>query len=211
LFLTSCSTCYDPHDRAFLDPPHSIWSNYRGPFRGQVLDAETLKPIPGAVVFVTWEVVEWNPFIKGVSHPYDTAEVATDAEGRFFLPKNGTWNPGKNFLMNSEVLILKAGYGNVRIDSWRNLKGLAAYLRGECSHRQRKRCGGWLSPCYEGPEWFSIEYEAALPKFLLKRFSRAEDWEYRSIRYPTGISPEKTGLMIKELNSDAEVRKSAEG
>ena len=57
-----------------------------GPLTGRIVDAETGRPIAGAVVLATWDEIErWNPV-----HPrslfYDAQEVVTDAAGRFTIP-----------------------------------------------------------------------------------------------------------------------------
>lgn len=56
-----------------------------GPFRGQVVDAETGMPIAGAYVMVTWErdspnLAHWTQSF------YDAQETMTDANGRFEIP-----------------------------------------------------------------------------------------------------------------------------
>jgi len=60
------------------------WEQW-GPFRGQFVDAETAQPIPGAVVLVVW----WKEVGLFQSHRqfYDAREAASDAEGRFEVPR----------------------------------------------------------------------------------------------------------------------------
>lgn len=57
-----------------------------GPFRGQIVDAETGAPIPNASVMVTWYAYVPN-FADTVSRFYDARETVTDAEGRFEIPR----------------------------------------------------------------------------------------------------------------------------
>jgi hypothetical protein len=57
-----------------------------GPFRGQIVDAETGAPIPNANVMVTWDAYVPN-LADTVSRFYDARETVTDAEGRFELPR----------------------------------------------------------------------------------------------------------------------------
>lgn len=57
-----------------------------GPFRGQIVDVETGKPIAGAVVLVVWWEDVPNP-IQQASKFYDTREGVTDANGRFEVPR----------------------------------------------------------------------------------------------------------------------------
>ena len=56
-----------------------------GPFRGQVVDAETGAPIAGAHVMVSWERDNPNP-VHWTQSFYDAQEAVTDADGRFEIP-----------------------------------------------------------------------------------------------------------------------------
>jgi hypothetical protein len=70
----------------------------RGPFRGQLVDVETGEPIAGAAILVIW----WEAIFSPVGHPterfYDTRETATDAQGRFEVPRLSVpfWKLGVN-------------------------------------------------------------------------------------------------------------------
>ena len=57
-----------------------------GPFRGQIVDAETGAPIPNANVMVTWYAYVPN-LADTVSRFYDARETVTDSEGRFEIPR----------------------------------------------------------------------------------------------------------------------------
>ena len=52
--------------------------------KGQVLEAETNKPIPGAIVVVRWHGT-WAP-PAGTSTCYHVESAMTDAEGRYKTP-----------------------------------------------------------------------------------------------------------------------------
>ncbi|OGK96537.1 MAG: hypothetical protein A3E31_04930 [Candidatus Rokubacteria bacterium RIFCSPHIGHO2_12_FULL_73_22] len=57
-----------------------------GPFRGQFVDAETGKPLPGVAVLLTW----WKevPVIVQINTEfYDAREAVSDANGRFEVPR----------------------------------------------------------------------------------------------------------------------------
>ena len=56
-----------------------------GPFRGQVVDAETGQPISGAHVMVMW--VREPPSLHVTEQLYDAQETVTDANGRFELTR----------------------------------------------------------------------------------------------------------------------------
>lgn len=62
--------------------------NQWGPFRGQVVDAETGTPIPGAVFVAIW--IRMIPFPGHAIEKFDEARAAVaDTEGRFELPRRG--------------------------------------------------------------------------------------------------------------------------
>ena len=56
-----------------------------GPFRGQVIDDESGKPIAGANVMVLW--IREPPSLHFTQSFYDAQEAVTDAEGRFQIPQ----------------------------------------------------------------------------------------------------------------------------
>src|SRR5690242_2275333 len=70
------------------------WAAADGPWKGEVVDADTGEPLPGAVVLAAW----WKRSL-GAMHErtefYEATEVVTDAEGRFIIPsvKTITFNP----------------------------------------------------------------------------------------------------------------------
>jgi hypothetical protein len=57
-----------------------------GPFRGQIVDAETGQPIAGAVVLVVWWEAVPTP-VQTNRKFYDAREAVTDGEGRFEVPR----------------------------------------------------------------------------------------------------------------------------
>ena len=74
-FLVAVSSC-DPTARAF----------HAGPFSGQIVDAESGRPVPGAFVGITWGGSSW---IEGhYGHLLDVL-VQADAEGRYLVPWQG--------------------------------------------------------------------------------------------------------------------------
>ena len=56
-----------------------------GPFRGQVVDAETGMPLSGAHVMVNW--IREPPSLHFSQWFYDAQETVTDADGRFEIPR----------------------------------------------------------------------------------------------------------------------------
>lgn len=57
-----------------------------GPFRGQIVDAETGTPIAGAHVMVLWERDIPNP-VHWTQAFYDAQEAMTDEDGLFEMPR----------------------------------------------------------------------------------------------------------------------------
>ena len=80
-----------------------------GPFRGQLVDVETGKPIAGAAILVVW----WEAIFSPVGHPtrkfYDAREAVTDAEGRFEVPRLSVpfWKLG---IQPGQVIYFAPGY-----------------------------------------------------------------------------------------------------
>ncbi|MFQ5962483.1 MAG: carboxypeptidase-like regulatory domain-containing protein, partial [Candidatus Methylomirabilales bacterium] len=80
-----------------------------GPFRGQVVDLETGKPIPDAAILVVW----WEAIFSPTGHPtrkfYEAREGVTDPEGRFEIPQLSLslWKLG---IQPAEVIFFAPGY-----------------------------------------------------------------------------------------------------
>ncbi len=79
-----------------------------GPFRGQIVDVGTGKPIKGAAVLVVWWKDVPTP-VHAVQRFYDAREEVTDAEGRFEVPGRFPalfWL----FIRKPQVIYLAPGY-----------------------------------------------------------------------------------------------------
>jgi hypothetical protein len=87
------------------------WAEAGGPWKGQVLDAETGQPLSGAVVLAAF----WKRS-PGAVHErrdfYEAMEVVTDDEGRFVIPpvKTFTLTPFTR-IQGPDIKIFKGGYG----------------------------------------------------------------------------------------------------
>ena len=81
--------------------PDLLSQNYRGPFKGRVLDAETREPIEDAVVFVRW--TETHFFSRATF--YEASEILTDKKGEFYIPKKWSWNPWTNLGLDSSCFL----------------------------------------------------------------------------------------------------------
>jgi hypothetical protein len=80
------------------------------PYHGQVVDAETGKPIEGAVVVVEWHK---KPRIAmgGINYFHNARETLTDAEGKFSLDSSPgiDWNPF-TFILSPRIITFYPGY-----------------------------------------------------------------------------------------------------
>jgi hypothetical protein len=90
------------------------WDRYldrpRGPYRGQVLDAETKAPLAGAVVVALWRRDRVYPFHITTEH-YAVRETVTDSEGRFVLAAKDVEEGAPRQTRRPEFLIFLPGYG----------------------------------------------------------------------------------------------------
>jgi len=90
-----------------------------GPYKGRVIDAETGKPLEGAVAHGTWSRIHPTP-AGSSSEYYDSYEVLTNKDGEFKIP-------GKGLLIFSNIddmtlTIFKAGYTQFpRNSNWSGL------------------------------------------------------------------------------------------
>lgn len=97
-------------------------SKAAGPWKGQIVDKETGKPIEGAVVLARWEKRFASVGGMAGNEYYDSEEVVTDAEGRFFIRSRLLWtlNPFSE-IYGPEFFIFKSGYGKWQFrdfDKW---------------------------------------------------------------------------------------------
>jgi hypothetical protein len=90
------------------------WDRYldrpRGPYQGQVVDAETKAPLVGAVLVVRWLRDRVYP-VHMVAENYAVRETVTDAEGRFFLDAKDVEEGAPRRTRRPEFLIFQPGYG----------------------------------------------------------------------------------------------------
>ena len=112
-----------------------------GPWKGQVVDKETGKPLEGVAVFARWEK-RYTSFLGEMdgNEYYDSEEVVTDAEGRFLIRARQTWtlNPLSE-IYGPEFFIVKFGYGRWQFrdfDKWREKDVTEGGLRGRAEQRR---------------------------------------------------------------------------
>jgi hypothetical protein len=102
------------------DPPAwsqdtEMWDRYldrpRGPYQGQVIDAETKAPLAGAVVVVHWLRDRVYP-VHMVAENYAARETVTDVEGRFFLDVRDVEEGAPSRTRRPGFFIFLPGYGS---------------------------------------------------------------------------------------------------
>lgn len=96
-------------------PSHAFWwMVYHKPaFQGKVIDAETKKPIEGAVVVAVYKKY---PIISGPGGGsesiMDIKEILTDAKGEFYFPSYTTVIQPFSIEGSADFIIFKPGYGS---------------------------------------------------------------------------------------------------
>jgi hypothetical protein len=83
----------------------------RGPYRAQVVDAQTKAPLADAVVVALWRRDRVYPFHL-VSENYAVRETVTDAEGRFLLDATDVEERAPRRTYHPEFIIFLPGYGS---------------------------------------------------------------------------------------------------
>jgi len=82
-----------------------------GPWRGQVIDAETGKPLEGVVVLAQWDKLSPGA-IHAAREFYDVDEVVTDADGRFAIPERRVLTANPFVSLDGPILhMFKPGFG----------------------------------------------------------------------------------------------------
>jgi hypothetical protein len=172
---------------------HAAGANYRGPFNGRVVDQDTGQPIEGAVVFVEWHIKH----MMVAESFFDAKEVLTDKDGHFFIPKNWSFNPWRNIVMNSQIIIFKAGYGHVQLPGGPldSTKELAKQVERNTPEQRQAMGPGWH---------FNIRFDGDMTVFLLKQLSTEKEQYLNRLRLY--VEPEvpdaKKRLLMRELKQD---------
>ncbi len=89
-----------------------------GPWKAQIVDAETRQPVEGVIAVLVW--FKMTRTLGGPSPKlYDAEEVVTGPDGRFEVGRRRTFtlNPF-TYIQGPEVTIFKRGYGEWRVKDW---------------------------------------------------------------------------------------------
>ena len=188
--------------------PDSIESgDLRGPFDGRVLDAETDRPVAGALVHASWGYVTGT----GAVAPAGWREhiTSTDANGRYRVPRQDG-GPGGARLASFRLVIYKRGYVAYRSDrrfedyalrgdfAQKNLQIPLARWRPEMSHARHLRYIGGGATLAELTRWEVAEAVA-------ERAGRKPGTE-TPVESEPGIAPPAQVLHAERLLSAADVK-----
>ncbi len=101
----------------------SAEANAAGPWKAQIVDADTGKSLDGVVVLAVWyrRYASLGGWAGGGY--YDSEEVVSGADGRFVIPSRWTWTflPFLTVIQGPELYIFKAGYGQWKfqgVEDW---------------------------------------------------------------------------------------------
>ena len=83
----------------------------RGPYRAQVVDAQTKAPLVGAVVVALWRRDRVYP-VHAVSEMYAVRETVTDGDGRFVLDAKDVEAGAPRQTYHPEFIIFLPEYGS---------------------------------------------------------------------------------------------------
>lgn len=84
---------------------------YRGPYRGQVIDADTKAPLAGAVVVAAWSRDRIYPF-HSVNERYAVREVLANLDGRFVIDARDIEEHAPRRTLRPEFTVFLPGYGS---------------------------------------------------------------------------------------------------
>lgn len=143
-----------------------------GPWKAQIVDAETGKPLEGVVVLAYWIRYTASPAGWAGGTFYDAEEVVTGPDGRFVIQARATWTLlFWTKISGPEFVIFKPGYGRLRFreaEAWKKFeKGEEAVIE--------------MSPLKTREErlkfYHTLSWSALVPSERTKRLREAEDME----------------------------------
>lgn len=92
-----------------------------GPWKAQVVDAETGQPLEGVVVLAVWYKRYTSPGGWAGGGYYASEEVGTGPDGRFVIQARATWTLSPfSIIEGPEFMIFKPGYGQWRFPGSQN-------------------------------------------------------------------------------------------
>lgn len=121
----------------FSATPSQAWLYFHKPaFKGQVLDAETKKPLEGVAVEVVYEMRTFGLGPESGTEPFDVREAVTDNNGMFYVPSYTAVIRPNAMSECANIIFYKPGYGG---GFWP--ASIASYYIGVgCDERERFFC-----------------------------------------------------------------------
>jgi hypothetical protein len=152
-----------------------------GPWKAQIIDAETGQPVEGVIVLLMW--LKMTRSLGGPSGKYhDAEEAVTGPDGRFEVGRRRTFtfNPF-TYIQGPYVTVFKPGYGQWRVKDWDKKPpeweeldaGEVLEKEGVVLELQPLKTRAERLNFYRGRMW----YRGGVPPEKMKRLSEAEDAE----------------------------------
>jgi hypothetical protein len=166
-----------------------------GPWRGQIVDSETGKPVEGVVVLAVWRKCGFI-VMNGCAAYYDSEEVVTGPDGHFVIHPRRAFVifPPLRSLKGPDFYIFKPGYGQ-----WK-FQGQESWSK-DAIEREEQRKQAWRQFEGEGivielPQLKTREERlrflshpgGEIPKERIKRYLSALDQERMNLGLQPGYS-----------------------
>jgi hypothetical protein len=191
---------------AFVAVIAPVWVEAAGPWRGQIVDAETQEPLEGVVVVGFWERHVAGhpglPFFIGPMGHWGSEEVTTDADGRFVLRSRLLFDPGiGTHVYGPRLALFKGGYGGWRFHralQWPTLLGAGTVLELLPLHSRdervayitgRRKSQFWTDQHGESYRWLDSDGPGRVidvPKDRRRRYDAASMRNGRASDCPPG-------------------------
>ncbi len=169
-----------------------------GPWKAQVVDAETGQPLEGVVVLAVWYRRYTSPGGWAGGGYYASEEVVTGPEGRFVIQARATWTllPFLTTIQGPEILIFKPGYG-----------------RWQIRNPERWSREQWENFDEEPGRIFVVEEGVVIELPPLKMWKERRDFVFRAephgevpssrvLRYLEAIDQERISLGLKPIKDE---------
>jgi len=158
-----------------------------GPWKAQVVNAETGQPLEGVVVLMYWIKYTGGPAGWAGGEFYDAEEVVTGQDGRFVVPSRWvfTLNPFKKVFR--QMVIFKPGYGQWE---FRDAK-------------EWEKLSDWESKARRGEAWKQFEGDGVVMDLPPLKTREERLKFYGSFRgSPTLVPPERTKQLDEAQDAE---------
>ena len=158
-----------------------------GPWKAQVVDAETGQPLEGVVVLMYWIKYTVGPAGWAGGDFYDAEEAVSGQDGRFVVPSRWvfTLNPFRKVFR--EMVIFKPGYGQWE---FRDAK-------------ESEKLSDWESKARRGEAWKQFEGDGVVMDLPPLKTREERLKFYGSFRgSPTLVPPERTKQLDEAQDAE---------